>query len=140
RQPFASVTGVQGNLTRPDYATMEDHVAVLFTLAGGAAGVVHADFLRPAAAATHGDDRLRVVGSTGLIDIRAARCRLTTHAQPERDITDRVPAPPVHRALLDAALRGDTSLYSTAHSLDIAATLLTARDAADRREIVPFPA
>ena len=47
-----------------------DDTVSLFEFAGGATGIVHADFLRPAKAPTHGDDRLRVVGGTGTIEVR----------------------------------------------------------------------
>jgi predicted dehydrogenase len=111
--------------------TMEDHVSVLLELDNGGTGVVHADFLRPAAAATHGDDRMRVAGSMGVVEVRDDRCRLTTKDQVERDITDRVAVRPIHLELL-AALRGEKSpWFSTEQSLNMAGILLHARDATD---------
>lgn len=133
---FTSVTGLHGNLSKPGYGQFEDHCVAMFTLERDAAGVVHADYLRPAGATTHGDDRLRVAGSLGVVEVRDNRCRLITHDGPERDITEDAAPLPTHRALLDAVFLGDTHLFSTAHSLEIAAVLLAARDAADRRERV----
>jgi predicted dehydrogenase len=128
--------GRQGNLSHPELAEMEDHVSVLMELDNGATGVVHADFLRPAAAATHGDDRMRIAGSAGVVEVRDGRCKITTRHQGETDLTDRLPVCPIHLELL-AALHGEGSRwYSTAQSLATAETLLHARDATDRNRWV----
>jgi predicted dehydrogenase len=137
--PFEHVTGLHGNVTRPDYAPMEDHAVALFSLVGGAAAIVHADYLRPDAAATHGDDRLRIAGSRGVVELRDNRCWLTTHDQPEREITERFAPLSPARAMLAAAIAGDDALFSTAHSLELATILLTARDAADGCTRLPIP-
>lgn len=135
---FRTVAGAHGNLSKPDYAAMEDHCAALFTMERGATGVVHADYLRPAAADTHGDDRLRIAGGRGVIEIRGDRCLITTHDRPERDATDSATPAPMHRELLDAALRGDTRWYGTEASLETATALLAARDAADTGRVVTW--
>jgi len=128
------VTGAGGNVTRPDYGTMEDHVTVTMRLENGATAVLHADFLRPASAPTHGDDRLRVAGSSGVLEVRDERCTLTTSALASHDVTETVPAPAsVADQLLAAATTDAPSVYSTRHSLDTAHLLLKCRDAADAR-------
>ena len=128
------VVGAQGNLSKPQYGEMEDHCAALFELENGATGIVHADFLRPTSAPTHGDDRLRVAGSKGVVEVRVARCWLICGDEGEADITESVAVRPIHQELL-AAVRGETAeFYSTAHSLATAEILLRARDAADQRE------
>ena len=130
-QRVTRVTGTGGNVTRDAYGTMEDHVTVTMQLDGGASAVIHADFLRPTAAPSHGDDRLRVAGATGVVEVRDERCRLITDTQGETDITDSVPVPQ-HTAeqLLRAAL-GETGVFSTEHSLHTASLLLKCRDAVD---------
>jgi len=130
-QRLRPLCGRQGNRSQPDYGTMEDHTVSLFALAGGGTGIVHADFLRPAQAATHGDDRLRLAGSRGVLEVQNGRCLLTTHTQPVRDITPPTPALPMHQEMLRAVQAGGTDLYSTAASLETAELLLAARDLAD---------
>ncbi|MHC4714094.1 MAG: Gfo/Idh/MocA family protein [Planctomycetota bacterium] len=66
------VTAVHGNAGKPEVREMEDHGAVIFEMSRGAAMALTVDYLRPAAAATHGDDRLRVAGSTGVVEVRSA--------------------------------------------------------------------
>jgi predicted dehydrogenase len=125
------VVGRQGNVSRPDMGSMEDHVAVLAQLDGGGTAVVHADFCRPAAAPTHGDDRIRVAGSRGVVEVRDGRCVLVTHDVPMADITNAAVVRPVHHELWAAATGEPSPYYSTAESLAAAELLLRARDAAD---------
>lgn len=135
---FQTVCGAHDNVTRPDYGDMEDHCAVIYTLDGGATGVVHGDLLRPNAAATHGDDRLRLIGGQGVIEIVDGRCYLTTHDEPRHDITDTVQPQPIHRELLWAIQRGGSEYYNADDALTVAAALLAGRDAADQRRVVPI--
>lgn len=140
--PVRAVAGAHGNLGKPAFGSMEDHTVSLLRLEGGVHAVVHADYCRPAKAATHGDDRLRIAGSAGLLEIRDGRCKLTTHEAPEADITDEAGTPSSHRDMLAALLGQDNSLYGTAASLEMARVLLAARDAADApawREVPASP-
>lgn len=135
-QRFVRVWGRGGNIAKPDYGSMEDHTVTVFELDGGGTALVHADLLRPAKAATHGDDRLRIVGSNGLIEVRDGRCTLTTNDAPEIDITDRGAGEPVYRQLWSAALGQPSDRFSTQASLESAAFLLHARDATDQQTVI----
>ena len=138
-----AVTGRQKNVTRPDYTTMEDYTTALFELEGGGAGIAHADFYRPDKSKTHGDDRLRVAGSEGIVEVRDGKCMLLDKDGAETEVTKLVPTKPIYAELLGAALKGENrDLYSTDNSMEIAAVLLHARDAADKQEwrkIAPRP-
>jgi predicted dehydrogenase len=123
--------GRGGNLSQPTMGTMEDHVAVLAELDGGATALVHADFCRPAAAPSHGDDRLRIAGSRGVVEVRDGRCVLMTRDAPPADITDTAVVRPIQEELLSAALGEPSPVYSTAETLATAEMLLRAREAAD---------
>ena len=129
-----AVTGRQGNVTRADFPTMEDHCAALFELEGGGTGIAHADYFRPDKAKTHGDDRLRVAGSGGVVEVRDAKCVLINNDGGEQDVTNLVTTKPIHEELLAAARGESADLYSTAASMEIAAVLLHARDAADKQD------
>jgi predicted dehydrogenase len=129
-----AVTGRQGNVTKPDFGTMEDHCAALFALEGGGTAVAHADYLRPDKTKTHGDDRLRVAGSKGVVEVRDAKCMLLAEDDVEQDLSKSVATKPIYTELLAAARGESDDLYSTAASMEIAAVLLHARDAADKQE------
>jgi len=129
------VTGRHGNVAKPDYGEMEDHVCVIYELAGGGSAMVHADLLRPSEAPSHGDDRLRVVGSDGQIEVRDERCTLITNDRGPTDITELGGEADIARDFYEA-VTGDTSLLCTAQSLATARLLLASRDACDRGQWV----
>jgi len=128
------VTGHQGNVSQPQLGSFEDHVSLMYQAAGGATAIVHADLARPKAAATHGDDRIRIAGSEGVIELRNARTYLTTHTSPETDITESVKPLKAHEEMWKAVSKSSCDLYSTQHSLETAHLLLKSRDASDKRE------
>lgn len=66
---YRAVTARHGNIAAAAYPELEDHAACLFALDNGGSAVFSFDYLRPMAAPTHGDDRLRLVGTRGSIDI-----------------------------------------------------------------------
>lgn len=132
-QTLTCTAAQHGNVAKPDYGSMEDQCAAMFRLSGGGTAVVHADFHRPAAAPTHGDDRLRVVGSKGQLEVRDDQCILITHDQGPRDIADTASPKPIHRELLAAVLAGDDAYFGNAPTLELARILLQTRDLADGR-------
>ncbi len=130
-QRFTAVAARHGNVARRDFQTMEDHCVAMFALGNGSTAVVHADFHQPKASASHGDDRLRVVGSEGILEVRAGRCLLTTHQQAITDITDEAAPVSGGALMLDAAMHGENDAFGTKATLAISQVLLHARDAAD---------
>ena len=59
-----------------------------FSLEGGAIGAMNLDFYRPAGAASHGDDRVRCVGTEGVLEVQGGKITLispteTREIQPE---------------------------------------------------------
>ena len=56
------------NVGHPAVRELEDNCSVALQLDNGASASARMDYCRPAAAPTHGDDRLRVAGSDGVIE------------------------------------------------------------------------
>ena len=77
------------NVGFPNYGEMENNATISYRLDNGGTASVRLDYLRPAAAAGHGDDRLRIAGAGGRRRIPARR----GHADHERQET-----PPRNRA------------------------------------------
>ncbi len=69
---YTSVTALHANKAHPDYPGLEDCGAILMALSNGGQAVISFDYLRPEAASTHGDDRLRIAGSQGVVEVRLA--------------------------------------------------------------------
>ncbi len=134
---YAGVTGVAGNVSRPGYGTMEDHVVACYDLANGGSAVVHADFLRPVAAPSHGDDRLRLAGTQGVVEVRDNACTLITEVDGPADITATGDQADLVVDIL-AAIDGQCDVFGTARSLHMARLLLDSRAAVDDRTRRPL--
>jgi predicted dehydrogenase len=67
---FVSVSAMHSSAHNGGHGDLEASAACLFALEDGISATVNIDYLRPAAAPSHDDDRLRVVGSTGIVEVR----------------------------------------------------------------------
>jgi predicted dehydrogenase len=65
---FVEVVGYQSHVAFPGYAEMENVTAAVYKLDNGGVANLHMDYLRPAAASGHGDDRLRLAGTKGIAE------------------------------------------------------------------------
>ncbi|MGQ9730878.1 MAG: Gfo/Idh/MocA family protein [Candidatus Zipacnadales bacterium] len=65
---FVSAMAYQGNTAHPEIGDMEDNASIVLKLDNGGSASAKLDYCRPAAAPTHGDDRLRVAGNQGVIE------------------------------------------------------------------------
>lgn len=85
---FVEAMAFQGNTAHPEIRDMEDHATVALKLDNGGSASARLDYCRPAAAPTHGDDRLRVAGSMGVIEALDAGSRVTliTAENPPEDL------------------------------------------------------
>jgi len=130
---YESVTAVHGNRSSPAYPEMEDFAAMTFTMEGGVPCLITADFLRPAGATSHGDDRLRITGTDGVVEVVGEEVILITRHGEER-FQLAVPSSlwgKVARDLVDSALRRDDSMITPEECLHVTCAALAAREAAD---------
>ncbi len=65
---FAEVQGREGSTARPDFPACASQAAYVLTMRDGGVAAVTLDYLRPESASSHGDERLRIAGSNGLIE------------------------------------------------------------------------
>lgn len=101
-------------------------------------GSVNVDYLRPANAPTHGDDRVRVAGTTGVIEVTGGKAFLINDQAPGIQELELQESPGI---FVDFAkqIRGEGQcLVSAADSFIVSEACLRARDAADRQQIVHF--
>jgi predicted dehydrogenase len=69
---FLEVSGVESPGARPDYPACAAHAAYLLRLTGGGMATVTLDYLRPQGAPTHGDERIRIAGTSGVVEVAVA--------------------------------------------------------------------
>jgi predicted dehydrogenase len=65
---FEEVTGFESAAARPEYACAS-HAAYLLRLSDAGLATVTMDYLRPEAAPTHGDERIRIAGTAGVVEV-----------------------------------------------------------------------
>ncbi len=65
---FISVQGCAAATARPDYPACASQAAFLLAMKNGGVAAVTLDYLRPESASTHGDERLRIAGTGGVIE------------------------------------------------------------------------
>jgi predicted dehydrogenase len=74
---FTEVQGREGTNAYPDFPACASQAAFLFTMRGGGVSAVTLDYLRPAAAPTHADERLRIAGARGVIETALIEKKVT---------------------------------------------------------------
>ena len=72
-QTFAAVAAMQSNVGHPERPECEDNCGLMLRLSRGGQATVSIDLLRPEAAATWGDDWIRIVGTKGTIEASLER-------------------------------------------------------------------
>jgi predicted dehydrogenase len=83
---FVEVAAFQSNVASPEIGEMENNAAILFRMENNGSASLRLDYLRPSTAPTHGDDRLRIAGTKGVIEYQQATglTLATDRSAPER--------------------------------------------------------
>ncbi len=110
------------------YGELEIAALCLFRLENGAAASNSMDYMRPEGAPSHGDDRIRVVGSQGIVEVMGSRAVLTDSSG-EKELTASADNP---FELFAQQVSGGANCHITANDSFRATELaLMARDMAD---------
>lgn len=132
---FVECMAFHGNTGHPDIRQMEDQASVLLKLDNGGSATTRIDYCRPAAADTHGDDRLRLAGTKGVVEVMSNEVTLIT----EPDGLTKPKLPPEANLFLDfvAAIQGKGTCRIPAEDCyRMTEITLKARQAADDGKIV----
>jgi predicted dehydrogenase len=139
---YSTVCAQHANLAHPERPGCQDTAAVVAELSNGGSALFNLDYLRPVAASSHGDDRLRVAGSEGVLEVCDAGTRLHVITADED-----VPSWPLDapgRSLLSdfvAAIEGAGSLLVPAEeAFSITEFAISATRAADERRMISLRA
>jgi predicted dehydrogenase len=88
---FTEVMAYASNVGHPEMGDLEDNACVVARLDNGASAAIRLDYCRPAAAPTHGDDRLRIAGNRGVVEAMAGGVTLISSQQGPHELP--LPAP-----------------------------------------------
>ncbi|MFP4106582.1 MAG: Gfo/Idh/MocA family protein [Phycisphaerae bacterium] len=131
---YRRVAAVESNQAHPTHPGMEDNGGAVFEFEGGGTAVISYDYLRPWPGdgnRTWGDDRLRIVGEKGSIEVvdDASRAILMTNGD-TRELEL-----PAHRDLfgdfVDSIASDSEGIVTTADSFRMTEVCLKMRDAGD---------
>ena len=134
---FTEVLAAHTRLGNRDHGEMESAAVLQFQFASGALASAQLDFLRELGPGPWGDDRLRLAGEEGVLEIRGGQAVAYLPAEGRRELTLE-PAPAFFPAFLDWVEKGEPMLLSTEDCLAAAEAALLARDAADQGKALAF--
>jgi predicted dehydrogenase len=134
---FVEAVSFQSHIGYPEYGQMENTTGTIFRLDNGGIAVLHMDYLRPATAPTHGDDRLRIAGTGGVVEYQEATgVTVITGNEKPRTLTDL----PKNRSLfldfLDSVYNGKPAALPLSDIYRVNEIVLAARESAERRAFV----
>jgi len=96
---FTEVASLQSRVGFPEIGDMQDVTASIFHLDNGGTATLRMDYLRPESAGAHGDDRLRIAGTLGVVEYQESTgVTLLKRAAAPRTITS---LPPKGSVFLD---------------------------------------
>lgn len=120
----------------PEYGEMENNATISYRLDNGGTASVRLDYLRPEAAGSHGDDRLRVAGSDGVVECMREEIMLMTDKRELHRVTALPQHAPLFVDFLDSIYNGTKPMLTAEECLRVTEIMLKTRDAADERRVV----
>lgn len=138
RIPFKSVCASQSSEFNKGHGDLEMSAACFFEFDGGVSATATVDYLRPENPSIgHGDDRIRVMGTSGSIEVRDGKCLMTTASGSETFVD----VPP--RGMFEDFIRcidgKAANIMTGVDLLRVTQAVLIARESADRTERIVFP-
>jgi predicted dehydrogenase len=134
---FTEVAAFHGRVGFPQIGEMENTAAVLFRTDTGGTASLRIDYLRPSTAPTHGDDRLRITGSTGVVEYQESTgLTLISQSEKPRVVTELPPQGSLFADFVDSLRRGKTHLIRPEEVFRTTEVALKAREAADRGRVL----
>jgi len=125
------------NTGHPEMGDLEDNACLALELDNGGSAGVRLDYCRPAAAPTHGDDRLRLAGNRGVIESldNGTRVLLITNEEGPQELS--LPEKSKQFVNFVRALRGEEACAVPAEDcFRMTEIVLKLKEAAQQRKIV----
>ena len=138
---YTAVAAFHGTVGNPEGGELEMVSAVSFQLDNGGTALTSIDYLNPDAAPAHGDDRLRLAGTLGTVEVYdfGSKVRLITKDKPPKE--QKLPEGDPHGFLRDFILRareGQDVGISAEDSFWLTEVSIKARISADEGRIIPL--
>lgn len=134
---YTQVAALHGNINHPEYPGCEDQGGILFKFSNGGTAIINLDYLRPSTAPTHGDDRLRIAGTEGIVEVTdcGTRTHLILEGEPPRDLA-LSPEEDFLVNLYQERIGKGEHIVGPNDAIDVTRICLLAREAADTQKIL----
>jgi predicted dehydrogenase len=134
---FVEVQGREGTTARPDFPACGSQAAFVLTMNNGGVAALTLDYLRPEAAPTHADERLRIAGSRGAVETALVEKKATLITADQRPRTLTLTPQTDLFTQFARSLRGEAPPPLTLHeACRITEIALKAQQAADTGHVV----
>ena len=137
---MVATAAFHGKVGFPETREMENTAAISYQLDNGGTADVRLDYLRPKAGSSHGDDRVRIAGTKGVIEYQAGKVTLMTDAKPLHEVTERPDPPRLFEDFLDALASEREPLLTQAEIFRVTEIVIRSREAADAGRVVAIEA
>ena len=138
QKPFLEVWANHSSLNNQGFGSLEVSALCQFRLEGEVFATASIDYLRPESALTHGDDRLRVAGDRGVLEVRQGEVFLIN----EQDEKEQKPEVMCERQIfcdfLNQVEGTDMALIGSKDVFDVTEACLLARQSADLGRSISF--
>lgn len=131
-QPVQSVYALHTARENHDLGDLEISGQILLEMADDIYAGVNFDLLRPEGAPTHGDDRIRIAGTQGVLEVRANKVFLIDQSGESEPAL--LSPPTIWEAFVEY-VGGKPGLITPESSLEATRIALLAREAADRKTV-----
>lgn len=125
-----------GHVAFPETREMENTASISYLLDNGGTASVRLDYLRPKAAGGHGDDRIRIAGSRGVIEYRAGKVHLMTDDQVPHELPPSPDRADLFADFLSAVHGGTTPMLTQEDLFRVTRIVLRSREAADSGRVL----
>ena len=132
---FREVSAFAANVAAPALGEMENVAVAAFRLDNGGAASLRLDYCRPETAPTHGDDRLRVAGTKGVVEFQE-KTGTVLLTQTSRQLPPLPPAQSVFVDFLESVYNGKPSRLPAGDIYRVNEVALGAQEAVEQRRIV----
>ncbi|MBE6612497.1 MAG: Gfo/Idh/MocA family oxidoreductase [Ruminococcaceae bacterium] len=132
-ESYTAVSAFHSCLENRDNGEMDITSSAQFMMTNEVIATVTADMYRPGSAATHGDDRVRIVGTAGILEVMGGEVSLISDAEGGKIMLPLEPAGDIFVDFLEQILHGKESELTAENAFEVTRWALIARDDAEKR-------
>jgi predicted dehydrogenase len=135
---FETVYASHSTQSNRGHGELETTAACHFTMSNGVMATVSIDYLRPEQADSHGDDRIRIAGSEGVLEVVGDRVLLTNGKQSSTQELPLLQQEEIFADFIRQIRTGIAGRVSAEDAFLSTEACLLARQSADERRLVHF--